>query len=55
MPYIYHIAQVLGGGKLWRNLCFTKFTIYILTMSRDINKEGKQTGIHQSFTQQSFW
>ena len=54
----HHIMEMFGGGKQWRILQITAgfphFTIQILKMSRDINKENKQAEICQSFTHQSF-
>ena len=53
----YHIVQIfveenlgkwqITGGSL-------HFTIQILTMPQDINKESKQAGFRQSFTRQMF-
>ena len=52
------IARIFGGGKPWQiwriNDGSPNITIQILTLSRDINKESKQTEICQSFTRQSF-
>ena len=55
---LYHIAWIFGKGKPWRIWRITgglpNFTIQILTMYRDINKESKKTGISQSFLCQKF-
>ena len=55
----YHIAQIYLAeenlGKFNKSLVvLPKFTIQILTMSCDIDKESKQIRIHQNFTQQNF-
>ena len=52
---IYCIAQIFGRGKPWQMTGgLPNFTIQILAMFCAINKESKQTGIHQSFTRQKF-
>ena len=49
----YCIAWIFGDlANLVNHWWFVKFTIQIFAMSRDINKESKQTGIHPSFTHQ---
>ena len=54
----YCIAQMFGRVKPWWFQGITGgspyFTIQILIMSCDINKESKQAGIHQRFTGQNF-
>ena len=58
IPAKYCIMQSFGRGKpwwIWQIIGgLPNFTVQILTMSRDINKESKQTGICQSFIGQKF-
>ena len=53
---IYHIAQIIGRVQPWQIWRITggspNFTIPILTMSRDINKESKHAEIRQNFNHQ---
>ena len=58
IPAKYCIMQSFGRGKPWWIYQITgglpNFTVQILTMSHDINKESKQIGICQSFIRQKF-
>ena len=50
IQFIYMLYSVnFGGGKPRTTGGLLNFTVHILTMSHDIAKESKQTGICQKF------